>query len=65
MPKDWRPREVAVVPAKIDPSEPFAHLRALGPPATTGRFVPEPDYTGMDNAQRNVARMNWSIARNK
>jgi hypothetical protein len=66
MPKDWRPPEAAAAePPKIKPGEPLAHLRALGPTPTAGPFVPEPDYTGMDNAQRNIARINWNIARNK
>ena len=64
MPKDWKPREAAVSPPIVNPSEPFAHLRALGPTPTTGPFVPEPDYTGMDNVERNIARVKWSIARN-
>lgn len=63
MPKDWRPREVAVVPATVNPGEPFANLRARGPTPTTGPWVPEPDYTGMDNVERNIARVKWTIAR--
>ena len=56
MPKDWRP--VSISPPMPRPQQ---SLRELLGPVTSGPDLPEPDYTGMDDFERKIARMDWSI----
>ena len=57
LPKDWHPQPI--VPTTNAPQT----LRELLGPVMSGPDLPEPDYSGMDDVERKIARMDWSIKR--
>lgn len=73
VPADWRPTALATAAPKAA-SEPARALAAVSHPdqvrvvgqasfgvITSGPLTPEPDYTGMDVAERKIARAKWTI----